>query len=196
MSEVEAKESTPAESVASSPESTTPVADAAITEIAEKVVEKPIEDLSAKELAELRVKIAEYESKLKEVESKYSESEKEASLYRSKAPLLKNIEGLSEEAVAALKNKDVWALLDSAGIEEEHLYNELAKGRPQLTVEEKIRKEIEKIQRAEASKVEREQKAIAEKRKVETMQTLSDWLDLTDVTKVDPALHDAHVILS
>jgi hypothetical protein len=195
MSEVEVKEAAPAESVVNSVEPTTPAPEAAITEVAEKLASKPVEDLSAKELADLKVKIAEYESKLKEVESRYSESEKEASLYRSKAPLLKNVEGLSEEAVAALKNKDVWALLDSAGIEEEHLYNELAKGRPQLSVEEKIRKEIEKIQKAEASKAEREQKAIAEKRKLETMKTLSDWLDLTDVTKVDPSLHDAHEIL-
>jgi hypothetical protein len=191
---IETKESAPVAEVSpvSTPE---PAADPAITAVAEKLADKPVEDLTAKELADLKFKIAEYEAQLKEVQSKYSESEKEASIYRSKAPLLSEVDGLSPEAIKALKNKDVWSLLDSAGIEEEQLYNELAKGRPQLSVEEKIRREIEKIQRADAEKAEREQKAIYEKRKVETMKTLSDWLDLTDVTKVDPTLHDAHEIL-
>jgi chromosome segregation ATPase len=59
-----------------------------------------------------------------------------------------------------------------------------------------LKREIDKLAKAiQTLEEEREQKAIAEKRKVETMKTLSDWLDLTDVTKVDPSLHDAHEIL-
>lgn len=195
MTEITEAVGTTAPVTESTPEAISAPSDPAITAIAEKVSEKPVADMTTSELADLRVKIAEYESKMKEIESKYSEVEKEASIYRTKAPLLKNIEGLSENAIAALKNKDVWALVDEAGIGEAELYNQLSRGRPELTVEEKIRKEIEKIQKAEAMKVEQEQKAKYEKAKVETMKTLSDWLDLTDVTKIDPALHDAHEIL-
>jgi hypothetical protein len=172
-----------------------PVADPALEKIAQTIADKPVEDMNAKELADLKFKISEYENKVKELESKYSESEKDASEYRSKSSLLKNVEGLSEEAIAALKNKDIWSMLDGAGISEEELYTKIAEGRPQLSVEEKIRKELEKIQKADNHKKEQEQKAIEEKRKVETMKTLSDWLDTTDVTKIDPNLADAHEIL-
>lgn len=172
-----------------------PVSDPALEKIAQTVSDKPVEDMNAKELADLKFRIAEYENKYKTLESKYSEAEKEASIYRSKSGLLKEVEGLSPEAIAALKNKDVWSLVDSAGIKDEDLYLEIAKGRPELSVEEKIRREIEKIQKAEDFKKEQEQKATYEKRKVETMKTLSDWLDLTDVSSIDPTLHDAHEIL-
>ena len=175
--------------------SSSPSSDPALEKIAQTIAEKPVEDMNAKELADLKYKIAEYESKYKELESKYSESEKDASEYRSKSKLLKNVEGLSEEAISALKNKDIWSMLDGAGISEEELYTKIAEGRPQLSVEERIRKELEKIQKADNFKKEQEQKDAEEKRKVETMKTLSDWLDVTDVAKLPPSLADAHEIL-
>lgn len=171
------------------------VEDKALTDIAQTISDKPVEDMNVKELADLKFKIAEYESKYKELESKYSESEKDANEYRSKSGLLKNVEGLSEDAITALKNKDIWSMLDGAGITEDELYTKIAEGRPQLTVEDRIRKELEKIQKADNFKKEQEQKAIEEKRKMETMKTLADWLDVTDVTKLDPSLADAHEIL-
>lgn len=189
---VETKESTP---VAEAPVAPVTPSEPAITEIAEKVAEKPVADMTTNELAELKLKIAEYESKVKEIESRYAEAEKEASLYRSKASVLKNIDGLSDGAIEALKNKDIWALVENAGIEEAELYNQLARGRPELSVEEKIRREIEKIQKAEAMKAEQEQKAKYEKAKVENMKAIQSWLDLTDVSKIDPSLQEAHEIL-
>lgn len=191
---VETKETTPVAEAPQVEAAATP-SEPAIAAIAEKVAEKPIADMTTTELADLKLKIAEYESKMKEIESKYSEAEKEASLYRSKASLLKNVEGLSDGAIEALKNKDIWALVENAGIEEAELYNQLAKGRPELSVEEKIRREIEKIQKAESMKAQQEQKVKYEKAKIETMKTLSDWLDLTDVSKIDANLHEAHEIL-
>lgn len=189
---VETKESTP---VAEAPIAEAAPSEPAITAIAEKVAEKPVADMTTSELAELKLKIAEYESKVKDIESKYAEAEKEASLYRSKASVLKNIDGLSDGAIEALKNKDIWALVENAGIEEAELYNQLARGRPELSVEEKIRREIEKIQKAETAKAEQEQKAKYEKAKVENMKAIASWLDLTDVSKIDPSLQEAHEIL-
>lgn len=189
---VETKESTP---VTEAPVAEAAPSEPAITAIAEQVAAKPVEDMTTNELAELKLKIAEYESKVKEIESKYAEAEKEASLYRSKASVLKNIDGLSDGAIEALKNKDIWALVENAGIEEAELYNQLARGRPELSVEEKIRREIEKIRKAEAAKAEQEQKAKYEKAKVENMKAIASWLDLTDVSKIDPSLQEAHEIL-
>ena len=173
---------------------TTP-ADQRAADIAKTLESKPVEDMNIKELADLKAKIAEYESKIGELQSKYTESESLAAEFRAKQGLLKNIEGLSPDAIEALKNKDVWSLLDNAGISDEEFYAEVAKGRPQLSVEEKIRKELEKIKRAEEIKAKQEQEKIYEKRKMETMKTLSDWLDTSDVAKLDPELVDAHEIL-
>jgi hypothetical protein len=141
---------------------------------------------------ELKSKIAEYERNIKELQDKASALEQESSEYRGKKSLLSLIEGLSPSAIQSLKAKDVWSLIDAMEMKDEDLLETVAKGRPQISVEDRIAREFEKLKQAETKAAEQRQKEQYQKLREGHAKNLSDWLDKSTV---EPEYENSHAIL-
>lgn len=174
----------------------TSVAEAAIEAVAtETPTEGTVAEPVVSEVDTLKSKLAEYEAKLAKLEADYSGVDEEVKTYRSKKELLAEAEGLSPKALKALKEKQLWDLIDEAGMSEEELYTKIAEGRPQLSVEQMIAKKFEEIKKAEQLTSAKLEKERYENVRAERNKQLSAWLDNSDETKIEAELLDAHEIL-